>query len=111
MDGLLLSMPSARSSSPSPAVRAGLEALSLQGNALARVPPELAAATALEFLDLSRNQGLALGPVDVDALAALPALRQVRLGPGTAVGAAALLSLLLRAPHLDVSTEEDSDEE
>ena len=59
----------------------GLEGLSLQANRLSSVPPELAAATHLRFLDLSRNKGLALGPAGEDVLAALPALESVRLGP------------------------------
>ena len=92
---------------------AGLEGLSLQANCLAAVPPQLAAATNLEHVDLSRNEFLALELTGEELLAALPALEQVRLGPHTTVGAAALRSLQQRAPHLGVHTaasDSDSDE-
>lgn len=83
------------------------------------MPPELAAASSLQFLDLSYNPGLALEPAGADLLAALPALEQARLGPqtaasGTLQGAKALLRLVQRAPHLGLAiaaSDSDSEEE
>ena len=65
-----------------PSLKAGLQELALAANAFARLPPTLAAATALESLDLSDCRSLTLAVAEVESviLRRMPRLRTLSLG-------------------------------
>ncbi len=67
---------------PCPLILAGLHSLGLSENPFARLPRALSAATALTALrlrtDWSRMDALRLTPADVQLLAALPNLQEVK---------------------------------
>lgn len=72
------------------------------GNSFERLPPALAAATALTRLALDDNDELALSPADARLLAALPRLELLELGPASLVPQR-VQAQLAAAEHLRIS--------
>lgn len=84
----------------------GLTKLGVSNNAITQLPQALAAASALEDLDLSRNSQLELGPADLDLLIALPALVKLKMqstGWAAQHGFGGVRKLTERKPGLSVS--------
>ena len=85
---------------------AGLQELILGENAFTRLPPALAAATALESLDLNRcgSMALAVGEVESVILRRMPRLRTLRLLGVRMQPSMAQLQLAIRhaAPALEL---------
>ena len=94
---------------PVPSHPTGLRTLAVNGNALAALPPALAAAARLEELLLQGNPGLELQPADVDGvLARMPALRVLQLSGGQLPAATAAL-LAQHLPQLEVRLDADAE--
>lgn len=91
-----------RSNRHSPGLaHAGLTELNLGGNALTGLPPNLAAASRLERLQLADNEQLLLTQASANVLASLPRLRLLKLD-GSQSNQGLVEQLRRRSPDLDI---------